>query len=169
MQVTMIFLVLKLYKIIDRPFDDYDGVFHSVETAAGVAALMILLGAYARIGTDDMWNHIPLWRSLSGFAAYVLSLVCLVLLLVDLTIASDGKVDGFFLRSFFYVWIGYPLVALVSILWRLVLSRSGTYKGEYPEKLSILKDVSYGLLDVWSKGVFAMWTAYSVFVPVAFE
>ena len=37
------------------------------------------------------------------------------------------------------------------------------YNGETPEWLSLLKDVFYVLLDTWSKGAFAMWTAYAAF------
>ena len=35
--------------------------------------------------------------------------------------------------------------------------------GETPEWISLIKDVCYALLDCWSKGAFAMWTAYAAF------
>ena len=62
------------------------------------------------------------------------------------------------------------MVSLVAIVWRLIMKwRSPSYDGAYPESLSLFKDLAYGLLDVWSKGVLAMWTAYTVFNVVLFN
>lgn len=173
--ITMMLLVTKIYAIINRPFADYSGPFASVETAVAVAALMILIGAFARIGTDESWDFKRPVLACFGYAAYAVSLTCMVLLLWDLGNATQAIHDGYLFRSFFYVWIGYPGVALCSMLWRLWYARCSkaypdqTYQGEFPEALSLFKDLSFGLLDVWSKGVFAMWTAYTVFGKTLFN
>ena len=169
--ITMIFLTFKIYRLINKPFANYDGIFESVEAAAATAAIMILLGAYARFGTDEMWDTKYPITLASGIIAYLLSMLCLVLLLFDMGRAADGIMEGYFQRSFFYVWIGYPLVGLVGVGYRLGMKSctKTEYHGAYPEELSLFKDLGFGLLDVWSKGVFAMWTAYSVFNEPLFQ
>lgn len=168
--VTMIFLTFKIYALINRSFADYNHIFESVEAAAATAAVMILLGAYARIGTDEFWEWKNVGLFISGLVAYIASLTCLVLLLVDMGRATDCITDGYFFRSFFYVWIGYPCVAAIGILWRLATKcMYPAYSGGYAEWLSLFKDLGFGLLDVWSKGVFAMWTAYTVFEVTLFD
>ena len=192
-QITMIFLTFKIYRMINKPFEDYDGVFQSVEAAAATAAIMILLGAYARLGTDEMWDVRNLFTLVTGFVAYAGSVVCLILLLVDLSAASHDIEGGYLQRSFFLAWIGYPLVGMVGVGYRLGMACFGndTYAGEIPEAVSVFKarahppfftplarrqsrlrlaqDVAFGLLDVWCKGVFALYTAHVVFGETLFN
>lgn len=169
-QITMIFLTFKIYALINRPFTDYNHIFASVEAAAATAAVMILLGAYARIGTDEFWEWKNVGLFVSGLVAYIASGTCLVLLLLDMGRATECVTDGYFFRSFFYVWIGYPCVAAIGIIWRLTTKcMYPAYSGGYAEWLSLFKDLAFGLLDVWSKGVFAMWTAYTVFDVTLFD
>ena len=153
--ITMPFLVFKVYALINNSTDS--PIFNSVEVAAAVSVLMVLLGAFARLGTDDMHKDHP-WaiRSL-GLVAYVCSLGCLVLLLIDLGVTGGKVTEGYLLRSFFYIWVGYPVVAVVGVLHRLYFS------GGVTETLSLFKDAGFGLLDCYSKGGFAMWTAWTVF------
>lgn len=170
-------LVIKLYRIINAPdwFGsgiDAGNIFQSVEAAAGTSIVMVVLGAYVRIGCDELWNWKSTCMFVSGIISYLGSLACFVLLLVDLGNASHGITDGYLLRSFFYVWIGYPVVSLTSIGVRLSYKcfRScgeyagpDRYNGGVPEFLSLFKDSTYGLLDCYSKGILALWTAYSAF------
>jgi len=165
-QITMVFLTYKIYAIINRPFSDYNhSVFESVDAAAATAAVMILLGAIARVGTDEMWDIRNVRLLIFGFVCYGLSILCLCLLVVSMGVASADIEDGWLLRSFFYVWIGYPVVATIGIVYRLMrkCTDETEYTGQYPSGLSLFKDIAYGLLDAWSKGVFALWTAYTVF------
>jgi len=173
--VTLVFLVRKIYFYINHdPFDAHRHFFFSVEAAVGTAVAMVLLGALARLGTDEMWD----WQSgggadknagvdsramrcfFFGGIPFAGSLACLVFLLVDMTNASFHMEDAFLFRSFFLVWIVYPVIALASILLRQKwCSRDGSpYAGT-----NMLKDLSYGLADVWSKGVFGLWTGFTVF------
>jgi len=137
----MIFLTFKIYRMINKPFEDYDGVFQSVEAAAATAAIMILLGAYARLGTDEMWDVRNLFTLVTGFVAYAGSVVCLILLLVDMTAASHDIEGGYLQRSFFYAWIGYPLVGMVGVGYRLGMAcfSNKAYAGEIPEAISVFK------------------------------
>jgi bacteriorhodopsin len=154
--ITMPFLVFKLYALINNSTDS--PIFESVEAAAAVSVVMILLGAFARLGTDDMSpEHLPTIRYL-GFGAYAVSMLCLVLLLIDLGVTGGKVSEGYLLRSFFFIWIGYPVVAFVGVAYRLWFPKHGV-----TETLSLFKDAGFGLLDCYSKGVFALWTCWTVF------
>lgn len=121
---------------------------------------MVTLGAYTRFGTDelvpirkDQRNSLDGFGRLTGLLAYLLACVCLFFvlynLLADLTSHTDttnGWIYGFSLP-----WIAYGVVPLVASLVRQF------YPNEYPESLSVFKDVAYGALDIWSKAVFGAW------------
>jgi bacteriorhodopsin len=143
--ITMPLLVIKLYKLINHPN------WLSEEWAVVTAVAMIALGAFVRVGFDDedsCWSIIP----------FFLSICCLGVLIAALAGASSGMEYETFLNSFFYVWIGYPIVALVT--W-VVKRRSPSEENTI--RLSVCKDIFYGLLDCYSKGVLAWWTAWTVF------
>jgi hypothetical protein len=169
-QVTLCFLVRKIYFLINhQPFGAGRDLLLSADAAVFLAALMVLLGALARLGTDEMWD----WHSgdrqiavivLSGVLPYIGSWICFLVLMVDFVLAADGMENASVFRSFFLVWIGYPLVSLCSIVARNVSSRSvGGFPGRVSPWLSMFKDLSFGLLDCWSKGAFGLYTAHAVF------
>ena len=167
--VTLCFLVRKLYFLINHdPFDAGRDFFLSVDAAVGTAALMVLLGALSRLGTDEMWD----WNGgaqlaacvISGVIPYVGSLACFALLLVDLANAAADMENAYVFRSFFFVWLGYPAVSLVSIVARNAAYRlEHAHRGAVNPMLSMFKDLGYGLLDCWSKGAFGLYTAHAVF------
>jgi hypothetical protein len=163
--ITMIFLVIKLYHIINRHAVAFK--HYSVEVAVLLAVLMVLFGAFARIGTDEMtecWNTTRIRCGVGLFALFA-SFACFVLLLIDLRRSADGIPNNQFLNSFFYVWIGYPLVAVCAIPVRFYTADCQTYS----QPLSTAKDICFGGLDMYSKGVFALWTAYSSFGEPLFQ
>ena len=51
--------------------------------------------------------------------------------------------------AFSIPWVGYGVIALIGITWRHIQPDG------YSEGMSIMKDLSYALLDIWSKAVFA--------------
>ena len=104
----MIFLVFKLYALVNYPMSSYGGIFESVEAAAATAAIMILLGAFARVGCDEMWDTKNVWLFIAGIVAYLASVTCLVLLLTDMGMAAHGIADGYMLRSFFTSGLATP-------------------------------------------------------------
>ena len=55
------------------------------------------------------------------------------------------------------VWVGYPIVALISESHRMLV---GTPSNRFSTSLSLFKDISYGFLDVTSKAGLALWVAY---------
>ncbi len=174
--ITMPFLTVKLYTLVNRdPLNSgYNGLFNDVETAAAISAIMILLGAYARIGCDEIWDTRSTCAFVSGLVAFAGSCACLVVLLIDLGNAAHSIENGYFLRSFFYCWIGYPLVAIVAIVWRLsrkckTRGSANEYYGGYPESLSLIKDIAFGMLDCYAKGFFALWSAYTCFNQTLFN
>jgi len=168
--VTLCFLVRKIYFLINhQPFGAGRDLLLSADAAVSLAALMILLGALSRLGTDEMWD----WRDgsrqitacvLSGVLPYIGSLVCFVVLMIDFVLAAEGMENAMVFRSFFLVWIGYPLVSIVSIGVRNYSARAvDGYPGYVSPLLSMFKDLAYGLLDCWSKGAFGLYTAHAVF------
>ena len=149
-------------------------VFVTVEGVVFCAVIMILLSVFVRVGTDEVWD---LWKTARNYTcivpilslcAWVGSLIIMILILADIDTAVEnnkGTVNVELYRSFYLIWIGYPLVSLLGWGTRVFMAcrEEEKYNGETPEWLSLLKDVFYVLLDTWSKGAFAMWTAYAAF------
>ena len=170
-------LVLKLYAIIGRHHNGdaagapYNGIHLGPESAAWLAALMIMLGAVVRLGTDDFadWRHqngwftgpiggsASWWLNAFGVVALLGSLAAFVLLEFELFRASEGMEENRLLNSFFLVWSGYPLVFIISIELRSNDFKNNDTGVKYYPAHTEYKDVSYGLLDTWTKVVFAMW------------
>ena len=99
-----------------------------------------------------------------GVVPWLLSFLCFLFLIVDFTNASYHMKNMAMFRSFFFIWIGSPIVSALTII------ALNLYKSEdVPELLSIFKDLSYGLLDVWSKGAFGLYTAHAVFGLTFFD
>ena len=94
-------------------------------------------------------------------------MICFFVLQFDLWTATYDMPERTLLASLFGAWIGYPIVFVGAMLYRIFLAPSNVQGEEFipmfPEGLSVTKDVLYGVLDAWSKGVFALWTAYTVF------
>lgn len=181
--MTLPLLVLKLYAVVGRTHNGdaagapYNGLHLGPESAAWLAALMIMLGAVVRLGTDDFadWRHqngfftgpiggsASWWLNVVGVVALLGSLAIFVLLEFELFRASEGMEENRLLNSFFLVWSGYPLVFLISIVLRRNDFKNSDSGGKFNPALSVFKDVSYGLLDTWSKVVFSMWSVHTVF------
>jgi len=159
--ITMPLLVLKFYTIINVPFSAYDSIFPSADVAAIASVLMIVLGAFVRLGLDELsgWKRMTRESLFVGLLAYGLSCVCLVLLLVDISRAASGHRDRPILDSLLFVWVGYPLVAFFASMRRY----GDDQDTPYDLNLSLTKDIAYSCLDVYAKGVFAMYSASTVF------
>lgn len=120
--------------------------------------LMVLFGAYVRLGVDELSPPRKAGADVcvraSGFGAFVLAWVLLVLVLCNLLLESEehDKSRGY-VWVFSLPWAAYGVISLISIIVRQF------WKSGYPEGLSIFKDVAYGALDNWSKGVFAFYVA----------
>ena len=218
--VTLVFLTYKLYTLIGK----MGGIFNSgIEYAVLCVVMMVLLGLVVRVGTDEIApvfkdsvqavvdgsasvkvmtrrrdvQSSEMWVILLGVVAFLGATALMVLVIIDMAQASYEIPDSLALRSFFFVWIGYPVVALISILVRQFTPSEGEngYSGEqspfpstlpeltsnphvfylfasptsfFAEWLSFFKDILYAALDVYAKGVFALWTAFSCFsMPLA--
>lgn len=150
--VTLPLLVLKLYAVMNNPTHDF--LFGNADLSAFAAMIMVLLGAVARLTLDWglAWTQMRTWQQVWVLVCYLASVVLLVVLLVDLGSAHSGSSTPAIVASFFAIWVGYPLVAIGSFI-----TRSPT-DGE-SEAVAVFKDVSYALLDTWSKAVFSWWAA----------
>lgn len=159
--VTMPLLVLKLYAIINN--SEQDLILVSVDLSALLACIMVLLGAYVRLGLDELagWKFLTDLQKLLGLLCYAGSWIILVLLLIDLCNAYSGVDNTAIVYAFFLVWPCYGVTACMSALGR---RRSSKF---YPKNIALVKDVVYSGLDVFSKAVFAWYTNSAAFgVPV---
>ena len=119
--------------------------------------LMTLLGAYVRLGTDELVpptkRGADMFARISGLVAYILACVCLLLVLCNLLLGLEDDPTAGYVYIFSLSWVFYGAVALVAILVRQFSPET------YPEWLSVFKDVAYGILDQFSKGFFAFYVA----------
>lgn len=122
-----------------------------------LCTLMVVFGAFTRIGTDEMVppsnatkNNDGLVR-IAGLISFIISSVCLFLVLYNLLHGLENNTPNSWVFAFSLPWVFYGLVTLGSIVWRQ-LEPNG-----YPEALSVLKDLAFGALDTWSKGFFAFY------------
>ena len=165
--VTMPFLTLKLYAVINISATAYDSIFANAEIAAVASVLMIVLGSFVRLGLDELsgWRRLSATARIIGMCCWALSCVCLLLLLIDIGRAAATHKDHYLLLSFLFVWVGYPIVAFVSSVWRH-LDEADT---PYDRRLSIVKDAAFSCLDIYAKGVFAIYSSSTVFGVAFFE
>ena len=165
--VTMPFLTLKFYAIINSPVTAYNSIFANAEIAAVASVLMIVLGSFVRLGLDELsgWRRLSATARIIGMCCWVLSCVCLLLLLIDIGRAAATHRDHHLLLSFLFVWVGYPIVAFVSSVWRH-LDEADT---QYDSRLSIVKDAAFCCLDIYAKGVFAVYSSSTVFGVTFFQ
>lgn len=127
----------------------------SVGTSALLCILMVALGAWGRLGLDDLYSSPFSTRPLlflSGVLTFAASCGCLALVLNNLLGGLSADASNGWEARFSLPWIGYGVVALVA-----VLARQTASFGEYPVWLSVGKDVVLGLLDIWSKAAFAVY------------
>lgn len=165
--VTMPFLTLKLYAVINSPATAYDSIFANAEIAAVASVLMVVLGSFVRLGLDELsgWRRLSATARIIGMCCWAFSCVCLLLLLIDIGRAAATHKDHHLLLSFLFVWVGYPIVAFVSSVWRH-LDEVDT---PYDSRLSIVKDASFCCLDIYAKGVFAVYSGSTVFGVAFFQ
>ena len=156
--VTMPLLILKLYALINNP--EHDLILGTVDASALCATLMILLGAYSRLGLDELANYESLSRFgfLVGIVSYAGSVALLVLLLIDLVNAYSGVENTTLVFAFFLVWPCYALVAFTAVWFR-----QGVTESRYPKYIALAKDLCFSALDVFSKAVFAWHTCSAAF------
>jgi len=155
--VTMPLLVLKLYALINNP--EQDLLLRSVDASALCAVIMVLLGAYARLGLEELadFKGMQFTQQILGVACYLGSVALLVFLLIDLSNAYSGVSNTEIFFAFFLVWPCYGITAIGAVFLRQGQASS------YPRNLALTKDVVYAGLDIFSKAVFAWYTSSAAF------
>lgn len=167
--VTMPLLVLKLYALINNP--EHDLWLQSVDASALCATIMVLLGAWVRLGLDEMAPMDVLARRtklkyidiFTGSVAYLVSFGLLIFLIVDLCQAYGGVDNTAVVYSFFLVWPCYGITHFAACLLRACSKERAPSEDYYPKNLSLTKDVIYAALDIFSKAVFAWYTSSMAF------
>lgn len=126
-----------------------------------LCSIMVLLGSFTRIGTDELvppsgetTGH-DMFVRIAGVAAFCLSSVCLFFVLYNLLHDLNPDPSHGWCGAFSLPWIGYGLVTIVSFVWRQIEPEG------YPEALSVFKDVAFGALDTWSKAMFGIYIGTS--------
>ena len=124
-----------------------------------LCTLMVTFGAFTRIGTDELVPPSNCTKSVDGIVrivglvSFALSSACLVLVLYNLLHGLEDDPSNGWVAAFSLPWLGYGIVTMVAIVWRQFQPNG------YPEALSVLKDVAFGTLDVYSKAIFAFYVA----------
>tara|TARA_B110000858_G_C17582052_1_gene371699 strand:- start:32 stop:499 length:468 start_codon:yes stop_codon:yes gene_type:complete len=130
--------------------------YFSVTVGIVLIQLMVALGAYTRLGVDELAPPSIVGGDMlvraSGLVAFIVAWILMVLVLLNLLMDSEAtdRSNGY-VWVFSLPWIGYGIVSLIAIIVRQF------YKEGYPEWLGIFKDVAFAALDQWSKGVFAFY------------
>lgn len=159
--VTMPLLVLKLHALLGNG-SDHDTILQGVDLAAFISALMIALGAIARLGYDEMvgfwYGDMDGYDKVVAVVLYLGSIACLVLLLIDLFHLFSDFDTPTVVFAFFLVWPAYAVIALLACA-----IRQFTDPTEYPRFVALAKDVSFASLDIFSKAVFGWHTCSQAF------
>ena len=133
---------------------DY-GHWFSSSWASALICVMLLLGSFCRFGADELVpggsNNRDGFVRLVGLIAFVGACVCLFVVEFNLFYGNQHE-NRYWALMFVLPWGLYGLVALLSIVVR-------QFTPNYPESLSVFKDVALGSLDVWSKSAMALWVA----------
>jgi Kef-type K+ transport system membrane component KefB len=129
--------------------NDTDTALSQTLKWALLLAGVVLCGGLGRFGTHDFANSseerddTPL-SLLAGVIAYGVAWGCLIIIIVD-------AIHKEYNLTFIIPWTAYGAVAIgVALANNLQLQDHQT--------LGYVKDVSYGLLDLWSKAVLGLWT-----------
>jgi len=155
--VTLPPLIIEVHALIDGHF-----AWFAPPVSALLLALVVALGAFVRLGTDELapsptkrlggcgWDMVV---RIVGFVMFVVAFALLIIVLLNAfldlpSLASNGGWPW----AFAFPWLAYGVVAAIGIAWRNI------WPG-YSEGVSLFKDAAYGTLDVWSKAIFALFIA----------
>ena len=150
-QVTLPLLLMELHALVG-----WHTKYFSLTVSIIFIELMVALGAYTRLGVDELAPPRTAGADMlvraSGLVAFIVAWVLMILVLLNLLMDSEETdKSGGYVWAFSLPWIGYGVVSLIAIIVRQF------YKEGYPEWLAIFKDVAYAALDNWSKGSFAFY------------
>ena len=174
--VTLVIMTLDLYTLQEYATG---GRFHSPihkYVSAALMPFMVLFGAVYRFYINEFRPDAE-QRSIS-FVQYVIGVCSFITSCTLLSIGVWGIVqpihvamddtthvftdsqrsDANAVLFLTYIWIGYPVVSMMSLLMQYATNTHSGY--EYSQWISVFKDVFYGALDVTSKGGLAMYVAY---------
>lgn len=150
--LTLPLMVIDLYRLSDSVTGSAESWMDD-NVAALLAFLMVVLGVIYRF-SDIIYLEVPSFVFSCVIFGFVLHAITSPLLgescdneVLDL---DNCEGDRFAVLVFTYVWIGYPIVALLSSsrLW------------SNAERMSFSKDVAYALLDIVSKAGLAFYIGY---------
>lgn len=145
----------------------------SKEVSALLQGLLIFFGTCYRFYLNEGRGN---WWVFGGaMLCFFFSCLCFLFILVSLVGGIDNTnlppwddtykgdhSDLIMLQVLVYVWIGYPLVSIVTRVWLWWFYDRADNDDKhmaYGPYLSMFKDLSYGVLDTTSKGGLALYVA----------
>lgn len=127
-------------------------------TAALLLAVVVALGAFVRLGTDELappakgsTNSDAIVRFI-GFVMFLGAFALLAVVLSNAFVDLPEDPMGGWTWAFAFPWICYGVVAAIGIVFRNIWT-------EYSDGLSLFKDFAYSALDLWSKAAFGLFIA----------
>tara|TARA_B100001094_G_scaffold329600_2_gene392704 strand:- start:1695 stop:2516 length:822 start_codon:yes stop_codon:yes gene_type:complete len=150
--LTLPLMVIDLYRLSDAVTGSSESWMND-NVAALLAFLMIVLGVIYRF-SDILYLEVPSFVFsciIFGFVVHAITAPVFGESCDKRELDSDNcKGDRYAVLVFTYVWIGYPIAAL--------LSSSRIWSNA--ERLSFSKDVAYAFLDIVSKAGLAFYIGY---------
>lgn len=165
--VTLPALVLEI-QLLSPKHNTKDAIQNALLPATLMVS-MILVGAFARFWFNESIQH---WKPANqqrfGFPVYLLSMAIAFGLLSYTLFAPDVLTHDTVSAFVTVPWPLYGVVALTAVFARIAINNSDNPEGmldhnfEYTQSIALAKDIAFGALDVWSKGMFALWAAAKV-------
>lgn len=158
--ITLPLLTTHLHSMVDS--SDHQLIWGSVGYSAVAAFVVIALGAFVRLGLGDLKQiedeeQVVRLRIVAAVCFFVSCLILLVLL-IDLFIIFGNAKASFTVFSFFGIWPLYGVVASIPLFYT---SKQGFAQGD-----ATLRDVCFGLLDVYAKGFLTFHTILPIYGQV---
>jgi hypothetical protein len=155
--VTLIFLYIHLHEVAKSLSKGAAPPLFSPGVAAGLQPLLVFFGWIGRGITNELrsssWASMGIGVFAYGVATAIFALtqynLCAQIFDSTYRTARSGDNDRSLLAALVLVQIGYPITTGVQIVWLRFTSESET---TYSMRLSVVKDIAYGGLDLVSKG-----------------
>lgn len=152
--ITLPFMIYELHVLAETNVG-YETLLFSKEISAFLNYIIIICGGIWRFTFNELRGSSTSFRFIFGICFICTAISFFILTLLNLLYHLNEDMLHFTgIYTLTLIWTGYPLVALLQ---RLFVNAS--YLRKYPYFISVFKDISYGLLDLTSKGGLAIYSS----------